>query len=124
VFGIGLVFFSIGYLGLGLAHDRTVAWLLIAVYGGFTAFTDGVSKSWISGLVDQARQSSAQGLFQGITGGAVLLAGIWAGLAWHHTGAVPLVISGTVGALIAVYLLTSGDIPTSTTEPVAPLSEA
>lgn len=117
VFGIGLIFFSIGYLGLGLAHDKTLAWLLIAVYGGFTAFTDGVSKSWISGLVTKDRQSSAQGAFQGITGGAVLIAGIWAGLAWHHTGAIPLVISGTIAALIAVYLVTTP----STEERTAPL---
>jgi MFS family permease len=117
VFGIGLVFFSIGYLGLGLAHDKTLAWVLIAVYGGFTAFTDGVSKSWISGLVTRDRQSSAQGAFQGITGGAVLIAGIWAGLAWNHTGVIPLMISGTIAAVIAVYLVAAP----STEERTAPL---
>jgi MFS family permease len=125
VFGIGLVFFSIGYLGLGLVHAKVLAWLLLTVYGVFTAFTDGVGKSWISGLVPQERQSTAQGAFQGITGGAVLVAGIWAGLAWHRTGAIPLIISGTLAAVIAGYLLIGpilgGVVPESTREPIAPL---
>jgi MFS family permease len=125
VFGIGLVFFSIGYLGLGLVHAKVLAWQLLTVYGVFTAFTDGVGKSWISGLVPQERQSTAQGAFQGITGGAVLVAGIWAGLAWHRTGAIPLIISGTLAAVIAGYLLIGpifgGVVPESTREPIAPL---
>jgi MFS family permease len=125
VFGIGLVFFSIGYVGLGLAHSELLAWVLIAVYGGFTAFTDGVGKSWISGLVPRDRQSSAQGAFQGVTGGAVVVAGIWAGLAWHRTGAIPLVISGIVAAVVAGYLLigagVSDESAESTGERFAPL---
>lgn len=105
VFGIGLVFFAIGYLGLGLTTDPLTAWLLIGAYGLFTGCTDGVGKAWISTLVGADVQSSAQGVFQGVTGFAILAAGLWAGFAWGEDGTLPLLISGTVGAVFAVVLL-------------------
>ena len=105
VFGFGLVFFAVGYIGLGLTTDRGTAWVLIAAYGMFTACTDGVGKAWISTLVSGDRQASAQGVFQGASGFAVLAAGLWAGLLWGQDGHVPLLISGVVGACFAVALL-------------------
>ena len=117
VFGIGLTFFAIGYTGLGLTDDPLTAWLLIGVYGLFTGCTDGVGKAWISTLVSKGRaggseasgdcQASAQGVFQGATGLAMLLAGLWASLLWGADGRWPLLISGTIGAVFAVVVLIS-----------------
>jgi MFS family permease len=105
VFGIGLVFFAIGYTGLGLTTNTMAAWVLIGVYGLFTGCTDGVGKAWISSLVGSELQASAQGVFQGASGFAVLGAGLWAGLLWGADGRVPLLISGIVGGVFAVGLL-------------------
>jgi MFS family permease len=105
VFGIGLVFFAIGYGGLGLTNDPLAAWLLIGVYGLFTGCTDGVGKAWISTLVGGDEQASAQGVFQGASGFAMLFAGLWAGLLWGTDGRLPLLISGALGAVFAVALL-------------------
>ena len=105
VFGIGMVFFAIGYIGLGVTRDHTLAWLLIGVYGVFTACTDGVGKAWISSLVGADRQSTAQGVFQGGSGLAILIAGVWAGLLWGADGRVPLLVSGSVAACFAAALL-------------------
>jgi MFS family permease len=110
VFGLGLVFFGIGYLGLGLVRDQTAAWLLLGAYGLFTAFTDGVGKGWVSVLVGPGEQGRAQGVLQGATGAGVLVAGIWAGLAWGGDGRLPLLVSGAVGLGFAALLLaTPGD---------------
>jgi len=108
VFGIGLVFFAIGYTGLGLTTDTVAAWLLIGVYGLFTGCTDGVGKAWISSLVGSELQASAQGVFQGVSGFAVLAAGLWAGFLWGADGRLPLLISGIVGGVFAVGLLVVG----------------
>jgi MFS family permease len=105
VFGIGLVFFAVGYIGLGLTTDTVTAWLLIAVYGLFTGCTDGVGKAWISSLVGADLQGSAQGVFQGASGFAILIAGVWAGVLWGADGRLPLLVSGVVGAVFAVALL-------------------
>ena len=105
VFGVGLLFFAIGYIGLGLTRDHVLAWILIGVYGVFTACTDGVGKAWVSSLVGADRQASAQGVFQGGSGLAILFAGIWAGLLWGADGRLPLLVSGVVGGCFAVALL-------------------
>jgi MFS family permease len=105
VFGIGLVFFAIGYTGLGLTTDAATAWLLIGVYGLFTGCTDGVGKAWISSLIGADLQASAQGVFQGASGFAVMAAGLWAGFLWGADGRLPLLISGIAGGVFAVALL-------------------
>jgi MFS family permease len=105
VYGFGLAFFAIGYLGLGITTNTATAWGLIVVYGLFTACYDGVGKAWISTLVGDELQSSAQGVFQGLSGFAVLAAGMWAGFLWGANGRLPLLISGSVGAVFAVALL-------------------
>lgn len=61
VFGVGLLFFAVAYVGLGLTTDPVLAWMLIGVYGIFTACTDGVGKAWVSSLVGSGRQTTAQG---------------------------------------------------------------
>ena len=85
--------------------SHLAAWLILGLYGLFTACTDGVGKAWISGLVPAGLQSSAQGIFQGATGFAVLSAGLWAGLLWGARGQLPLLISGIAGGFFAAILL-------------------
>ena len=105
VFGVGLLFFAVAYVGLGLTTDPVLAWMLIGVYGIFTACTDGVGKAWVSSLVGYGRQTTAQGVFQGGSGLAILVAGVWAGLLWGADGRLPLLISGVVGGCFAAMLI-------------------
>lgn len=105
VFGIGLLFFAVGYLGLGLTRSHVLAWIVLVLYGLFSAFTDGVGKAWISSLAPPEHQAGAQGTFQGITGLGVLCAGVWAGFAWGEDGQVPLLVSGTAGLAVAALLI-------------------
>jgi MFS family permease len=111
VYALGLVCFAVGYIGLGLVDGGWLVFVLMAVYGGFNGFTDGVGKAWISSLVPSRVRGRAQGVFQGLSGGAVLVAGLWAGLAWTTgpgDGVVPLIVAGTIAALAAVWMLTVG----------------
>jgi len=111
VYGAGLMFFAIGYLGLAAAHSAAAIALVFAVYGAFNACTDGVGKAWVSSLVPARLQGTAQGLYQGLTGAAVLVSGTWAGLAWTSgpgNGTIPLVISGSLAAAFAAVLLVRG----------------
>jgi MFS family permease len=108
VFGIGLLCFAAGYLGLGLIDEGWLVFVILPLYGGFAACTDGVGKAWVSSLAPKELQGSTQGLFQAVTGGAILVAGPWAGLAWGSDGRTPLLISGTVGLVAALALLARG----------------
>ncbi|MFN2568824.1 MAG: MFS transporter [Candidatus Dormibacteria bacterium] len=108
VISAGLFFFAAGYIGLGLAGSGAAVFVLLPLYGGFGACTDGVGKAWASRLAPAERQGSAQGWYQGLTGGAILVAGIWAGLAWQETGVIPLLLAGTTALGVALLLLFLG----------------
>lgn len=111
VYAIGLLCFAVGYGGLALLPKGPLVVMALFVYGGFVGITDGVGKAWISELTPEPQRGHAQGLLQGIGGGAVLLAGVWAGLLWDAgmgLGHLPLVISGSVTLLAALTLLVVG----------------
>lgn len=120
VFAVGLLLFAVGYLGLGLVDAPWLVFVLLPLYGGFAACTDGVGKAWVSSLAPDSRQGAAQGLYQALSGGAVLIAGLWAGLAWHGNGVLPLLVSGTVAAVLALALLVAGGRLTAVPQAVHP----
>jgi hypothetical protein len=59
-----------------------------------------------------------------LTGGAVLIAGIWAGACWGTAGQLPLLVSGGIGLVLAAALAAAGHrfTPPSqgTTKPAKP----
>jgi len=111
VIAAGLGCFALTYIGLGVVSDVRFVWPLFAVYGIFTAATDGVAKAWVSTTVPASLQGSAQGTFAGLSGAAVLIAGLWAGLAWGDSGRAPLIISGTISLIIGIALATRRSNP-------------
>jgi MFS family permease len=104
VFAAGIAIFAVAYIGLGAVTSAGWVWLLLPAYGGYTALTDGVGKAWVTDLLPSDRVGWGLGLYQGLTGGAAVIAGVWAGLAWHGTGRFPLVFSGVVAAGVAVVI--------------------
>jgi MFS family permease len=108
IFAVGLLLFAVGYLGLGLISAPWLVFVLLPVYGGFAACTDGVGKAWVSSLAPDDRQAGAQGLYQALSGGAILVAGLWAGFAWNGNGVLPLLVSGAVAAAMGIGLFVTG----------------
>jgi MFS family permease len=108
VYSVGLLIFAVAYLGLGLANSSAWVWVLLPVYGAYTALTDGVGKSWVVDLLPAELVGTGLGLFQGLTGGCALIASVWAGLAWGDDGHVPLVASGAVVGVLALAMLVGG----------------
>jgi MFS family permease len=117
VFACGLGIFAVAYTGLGAVTTSAWVWLLLPLYGGYTALTDGVGKAWVADLLPASQTGTGLGLYQGIAGGGAVVAGIWAGLAWNHTGRVPLVVAGCVAGALALWLAFAGS---SRYAPVAP----
>lgn len=111
VYATGLAAFAVGYLGLGLVSGGAPVYFFVALYGLFPAFTDGVGKAWVSSLVPRDQLGRAQGLYQALTNGAILIAGLWAGLLWNlgsGDGRVPLAVSGTIGTVGAIVVGSRG----------------
>lgn len=110
VFATGLVMFAIAYLGFGLTSSPGWVWVLLPVYGGYTALTDGVSRAWIADLVPAGLRGTALGTHAAVSGLGLLVAGVWAGLAWNETGRAPFLIAGVVALVIAGALAMGGSL--------------
>jgi len=117
VFAVGLGVFALAYLGFGLTTTAAWLWILFPVYGAYTALTDGVSRAWIADLVPANNRGTALGLHAAISGLGLLIAGVWAGLAWNDTGHLPFIVSGTLVAVLAVILLVSRSLCADTDGP-------
>ncbi len=107
VYAAGLGLFSIAYLGFGFANSPGWLWILFPLYGCYTALTDGVSRAWVADIVPAASRGTALGMQAAVSGVGLLIAGVWAGLAWNGTGHTPFIISGTITAVLAIVLLAS-----------------
>jgi MFS family permease len=105
IFGLGLVPFSIAYIGLGLATSSAWVWVLMPVYGVFSALTDGVARAWVADLLPPERLGTGIGVYQFLIGFGALFAGLWAGLLWGEDGTLPMLVSGIGAAAIVVVLL-------------------
>ena len=111
-FALGLVVFAVVYIGLGQTATTTAVWVLLPLYGIFPALTNGISRAWISNLAPDHARTWVLGVHGATTGFAVLIAGLWSGLAWGERGETPLTISGIVAATVAAWLVLdhSGDV--------------
>ena len=110
VFTVGLLVFTFTYLGFGLTTTAAWVWLLLPLYGSYTALTDGVSRAWVADLVPADERGTALGIHAAVSGLGLLVAGVWAGLAWHGTGHVPFIVSGVITAILAITLLVGARI--------------
>jgi MFS family permease len=108
VFSAGLACFAVAYVGLGAVSTGGWVWVLLPIYGAYTALTDGVGKAWVADLLPDHAMGTGLGLFQGLTGGCALLAGVWAGLAWGAGGELPMLVSGAIAGVLAVALALFG----------------
>jgi len=108
VFATGLVVFAVTYFGLGQATSATVAWVLLPLYGAYSALTDGVSRAWIANIVGDEQRTWALGVHGATMGLGALVAGLWSGLTWNGSGALPLTISGATALVVALWLFTTG----------------
>ena len=108
VFGVGMVVFAVAYLGFGLTATPGWLWVLLPLYGCYTALTDGVSRAWVADLVPATDRATALGIHAALTGVGLLVAGVWAGLAWDGIGRVPFLVSGVAVAVLAAVLLAGG----------------
>jgi MFS family permease len=100
----GFLIFAAVYAGFGLAHDSLAVWFLFAVYGFYIAFTEGVSKAYISNIAPQDKVATAIGLYYTVTGVAVLLASLVGGWLWSSFGAPATFYYGSITALLASIL--------------------
>lgn len=102
VYFIGLIVFAFVYFGFSLIQNPVFIWILFPVYGLYIAFTDGVSKAYISEFITERESGTYFGIYQ--TGMAIcqFLASFIGGLLWSSFGPSYTFLYGAAMAVLAL----------------------
>jgi MFS family permease len=120
VFLFGLLIFAIVYTGFALTNNIIIFIILFALYGLYAAATEGISKAWISNIVDKGETATAIGTYTGFQSIAALLASSICGLLWYNfRGTTTFLITAAITVLVIIYL--SGYNGSDGSKPAAPL---
>ncbi len=101
----GYLVYGLVYLGFGFANEPFYLLPLFAIYGLYSAFTEGVEKAFVSDIAPEATRGSLIGLHTTLTGIGLLPASLFAGLLWSLFGPqAPFLFGGVLGILASLFL--------------------
>lgn len=108
----GFVIFSGVYLGMAFSHSLSMIIFLFFLYGIYAAATEGISKAWISNMVNKNDVATAIGNFTGFQSIFTMLASSLTGLIWYTYGAATaFIITSIITLFIVLYILISVPAP-------------
>lgn len=103
---MGLGCFALVYFGMSLSFGILGYFGMFLIYGVYAAATDGISKAWISNLVDRNHTATAIGTFTGFQSVCTMLASSIAGLVWYNLGpSATFLISAVITVFIILYFI-------------------
>ena len=98
----GLFLFATTYAGFAFDPSIGTIFILFAIYGVFSAATDGVSKAWITNIAHNKNTATAIGFYTSCQSICTLGASTIAGAVWDNFGSFYTFISTAVIALIVM----------------------
>jgi len=101
----GYLLYSVIYLGFGRTTNKILVILLFALYGLYSAATDGVQKALVSDLIDKNKKGTGLGIYNAIIGITLLPASLIAGVLYDKVSNSAPFYLGSVIALIAAILM-------------------
>lgn len=119
-------------LALGMAllivADVVMAWVPglvgigagVALWGMHMAFTQGVFAAWVADTARAELRGTAFGVFNLVTGGALLLSSLVAGMLWDRLGAPAMFLAGAAVAAAALAGLLAASVKAPAAVSTAP----
>ena len=101
---VGFLIFALTHLLFGTVTALFSLWLLFPLFGIYRGLTEGVAVAYVSNMVKDEHTATAIGFYQTITGFAVLLASLIAGILWESVSATAPFLFGGAMAIIASIL--------------------
>ena len=103
---VGFLIYALVYFWFGSTSDTAVITALFALYGVYSAATDGIQKAFVSDITDSNKKGTGLGIYNAILGITLLPASVIAGVLYDKAGpGVPFYFGGTM-ALMAAILMT------------------
>ncbi len=105
VFLAGLFVFAIVYAGFAVNNNLIIFFILFFLYGLYAAATEGISKAWVSNIVNKDETATAIGTYTGLQSICALLASSLTGFLWFRFGSVTtFILTACVTLLVILYL--------------------
>jgi len=118
VYVTGLVLFSAVYYFMGQTTNTYVFFALFLLYGGYAAMTEGISKAWLTNLVDPGDTATAIGTFTGLQSIAALIASSLTGLLWmEYSARAALTVTAVAALGVVAYFLWVPETPPAVKHP-------
>jgi MFS family permease len=105
VFLAGLFVFAIVYAGFAVNNNLIIFFILFFLYGLYAAATEGISKAWVSNIVNKDETATAIGTYTGLQSICALLASSLTGFLWFRFGSVTTFILTACGTLLVILYL-------------------
>lgn len=101
----GYLLYSLIYFGFGRTNSQISVILLFALYGLYSATTDGIQKALVSDLIDKNKRGTGLGIYNCLIGMTLLPASVIAGLLYDKINNRAPFYYGAIMALIAAVLM-------------------
>lgn len=101
----GYFLYSIVYYGFGRTHIKIAIVLLFALYGVYSAATDGIQKALVSDIIGKDKKGTGLGLYNSVLGVTLLPASLIAGIMYDHINSSAPFYFGALMSFIAALMM-------------------
>ena len=106
VLAMGYLVYALVYFGFGYVRDVRAIIGLFAMYGVYSAATDGVQKAFVSDLLDKNKRGTGLGIYNALLGLTLLPASIIAGVLYDRVNSsVPFYFGAATAAGAALLMV-------------------
>jgi len=108
----GYLLYAIVYFGFGYSTRVSSILILFAIYGLYSAATDGVQKAFVSDFLDKNKQGTGLGIYNAMLGITLLPASIIAGVLYDKVdSSVPFYFGAATALLSAILMFIFSFLP-------------
>ena len=103
---VGYLIYGIVYFGFGITSHVGAIVALFALYGFYSAATDGIQKAFISDITDKNKQGTGLGIYNALLGITLLPASLIAGVLYDKVNSrVPFYFGAATALLSAILMI-------------------
>lgn len=102
----GFLIYAIVYFGFGITGSIVTIVGLFALYGLYSAATDGIQKAFVSDMIDKNKQGTGLGIYNALLGITLLPASLIAGLLYDRVNShIPFYFGAATAVASALLML-------------------
>ncbi len=102
---VGFLIYSIVYFAFGKTNSILIILMMFAIYGFYSASTDGIQKAFISDIIDDNKKGTGLGIYNALIGITILPASVIAGFLYDKVNSsIPFYFGGTTAIISAILM--------------------